>query len=893
MQIKNKKLLVPGYLTNYIYPILLKKNNQKTSFGLKIDNIYSLLDESDYNKISNENIIFQVHEILLNNQKEFIVFKDILENINFIKQFINFYTECIYYEIDINSLPEDSDEEKEIKTIIKLIDSLNLNIKDNYNNLKTKLNEYEVINDFYSQFIEYKLMNKAFDNDCNKYDIEDLFFNNPTVIKKKATTRSKELDDICEYILDNNDKTIQVVAPKNIYMDDIARIFNAYKIPFRRIAYKKDSVIVKRLINFVDFLRKKDNKSLLLVLRNDDLNKDLCDYIEHFKVDVSELLMPFKRFSKIDYKKIDEIRNKIYKENDEAIRNDLEKELNKLLSKHKWFDIIDYSKTRPMIILENLAEKRRQEINESLNAWLNNNPYDALLNYYNSLVNDYNWKEYENELNAFSNAGKLIIEAHNNNGSLNILYDLLNDIKISDKKDETNVVIITDMNHLFPNMDITIVVGANEGIFLPTLEKKEIIKEDYVLKINNYPSLNERLNFSKLKMECLSRISPTVVLSYCYSDYSGKEHKLSSYIENTFNVDENEFEEKIIENEFNYYKEVDRIISKENAEALFIREDNAIFGSVSSLETYQNCPYAYFLQRGLGISDLEGYQSIDASVLGNIRHKIFEILGKNDFKELNKLENLLDEYIDSIKDVFTGEKEELEIKKRMIKDILVLNGMIAEKLRDSDDFSCIAQEYKIENERIDAGKYHFNFNAIVDRIDANYQYFRVIDYKSSSHKIELRKLLEGQQLQLITYLWLLWKKDLFNKEPLGVFYFNLNRESEYNNVINKIIDAFNNEDDEFNLFKDKNKLKGYYIPNTKDLDIKNEYLSTANSIESDFDLHSMEGIDEFLNDIFVRIANNIASGHMESKPSDDTCRYCSFSSICHKEKFKTAEDDDE
>ena len=929
MEIKQSKLLVPGYLTNQIYPVLLEKEKQKAVFGTKIDNVYSLMDNKDYKKLSKEAIVFKVHNILKENKSSFKVFEGVLENISFINQLINFYSECIYYEIDINSLPQDSDEEKEIKKIIELIDSLNLGIRENYNSLITNSKDYEVLDGFYSTFVEYKLLEKVIENKNKKFDNSGLFYNDPQYICKKATTRGKELDDISKFIIENGESSIQVVVSDNLYYEDIARVFTSYDIPFRRVTYKSSSVLVNRLLEFVDFLIKKDLDSLLVVLRKlpgykvygddkkpilDENGKEiivdydkLCDYAKHFKLELEEFNKPFERFSNIDYDTIIKLRKNIESEKDETKKEKLKEERNKIVDSNKFFDVVDFQKSEPLIILEKQAERRRQHLQKTLDKWINDDPYESLMKFYNDMTVQTNWEEKENDYSAFVNAGRLIVESQKNNGDLKILYEMLKDVKKSDDKQDSSVILITDMNHLYINKNITIVVGANEGTFLPALEKNEIIKEDYVSKIEKYPSLEERLAFNELKMNCLSKISPVVLLSYCYSDYTGKEHKLSNYIEKTFNKTEEDFVELDINDQdnYNYYKNIDKTISKENAKKLFVKQDNGISGSVSSLEKYQNCPYSYFLQRGLGISDIEGYQKIDASVLGTLRHKIYEILGSNNFDDPKQLENLLNEYTEIINNVFTNESDEANIRKQMMGDALKLNQEIAYRLKD-DGFKCVAQELKLDKVRVDAGDYHFNFTAIIDRIDQNDEYYRVIDYKSSNKTLNLSKFDEGKQLQLLTYLWLLWKEKKYSNEPAGAYYFDLNINKKKQDI-DKVIDAIQNNQ-LLEMFINNNKLQGFTLKHLERIKRtgnpeygeykNNDLFSNAKDGRDEerkakYDIRLIEVLDTFLTELYTDIANRIVEGRMESAPDQDTCRYCSFSSICHKEAFDTNEEGQE
>jgi len=63
----------------------------------------------------------------------------------------------------------------------------------------------------------------------------------------------------------------------------------------------------------------------------------------------------------------------------------------------------------------------------------------------------------------------------------------------------------------------------------------------------------------------------------------------------------------------------------------------------------------------------------------------------------------------------------------------------------------------------------------IDRIDAGQnedaRFIRVIDYKSSSKDINLNELVAGTQIQLITYIDSMAKKE--NAQPSGILYFNL------------------------------------------------------------------------------------------------------------------------
>lgn len=904
MQIKETKILVPAYLTNVVYPFILKQNKEDAAFGIKIDNIHSLMSEEDYRKMSDEEVLMQTHSELKKHKDTFAVFDKVLDKMSFIEQFISFYRECVCYEIDIDSLPEDSDEEIEIKRIMKLIDSLELNIKNNYQHFRQKGIEYQIFNDFYGQFMEYRLFKKLLNEGCPSYKIEDIRRKAENISCLKTTTRGKELDAVALYIVNECDSSsTQVVIPKGVYSEDIARVFKAHDIPFRRVGYSKESMLVKKLREFIDFLIHKDLNSFLKVLVHNKGTEHLYEYASHFEIDVKEIYNEFKRFSFVDMDRILDLENKAASQSDQTAREKITNKIRNTLSEYRFLDIIDWSRTRPLVLLEREAEKERKQIENTVKDWLENDPYLSLQEFYNDIVENTDWKLYEHDYQAFTKAGTIIREAQKEDLELNILQELISKCRNNDEKTDSNAVTITDTDHLMMGKETTIILGAEEGVFLQALEKNGIIKEDYVEKIANYPSLEERLQFSELKMDLLKQISPNIIISYCYSDYAGKEHKLSSYIEKAFDTSEKKFTEWP-DNKYEYLQEKNNTISKEKARTLFVTKDNGISGSVSSLETYQNCPYNYFLQKGIGISEQEGYQQVDPAVLGTLRHRIFELLGKDRFNDRDLLDRLLDGYMDELKKVFDGQKDELELKRIMIGNILKLNETIARKIAQSGSYTDAKQEYRLDRERVEAGEYHFNFTAIVDRIDYDDSFYRVVDYKSSNVRFSTTAFDEGKQLQLMTYLWLLWKKKQIAGQPVGAYYFDLNVNGE--NDIAKAKKSFESKEEAEALFEKKNSLQGLTLvpgnneSGNKDILKNGGYLTNVTSAsdrrseesKEKYDIDKIEGIDIFLSELYENIADRIVNGHFEKNASDDTCRYCSFSSICHKEKIEESEEED-
>lgn len=224
---------------------------------------------------------------------------------------------------------------------------------------------------------------------------------------------------------------------------------------------------------------------------------------------------------------------------------------------------------------------------------------------------------------------------------------------------------------------------------------------------------------------------------------------------------------------------------------------NVVEGSVSRLENYARCPFAYFLKYGLHIRERDVYE-FDALHLGNLFHSVLE-----DFSEGLKKEN---------KD-WRG-LDESEITQRVsacVEGIVpkAFNEIIAEdphfKYTMKRVKNVMSHSIKALCTHVRAGRFAprefevgFGINKAlppivfdlgkekrmilsgkIDRVDllesSGGTYVKIIDYKSSSHDFSKEELYYGLQLQLILYMdsYIRTKRAAEGKNllPGGVFYF--------------------------------------------------------------------------------------------------------------------------
>lgn len=230
----------------------------------------------------------------------------------------------------------------------------------------------------------------------------------------------------------------------------------------------------------------------------------------------------------------------------------------------------------------------------------------------------------------------------------------------------------------------------------------------------------------------------------------------------------NEWCEKIIANAFREYKA--KSLDKEVARNLY---GDLLTVSVSTLEKFAACRYAHFVTYGLSLCDREkfGLESVD---MGNLSHDILEKVGEKlneeglDFStaEVTVSESEVDAAIELLTKEYNGdllvsdEKTKYYVRQlaRIMKRTVKTLGFQLSKGKYKPEM------YEMKFEKMydlatseDGNTKRVELKGRIDRTDiyddgSNKSYVKIIDYKSSSHKLDPKMLEEGLSLQLAIYM---------------------------------------------------------------------------------------------------------------------------------------------
>lgn len=380
-------------------------------------------------------------------------------------------------------------------------------------------------------------------------------------------------------------------------------------------------------------------------------------------------------------------------------------------------------------------------------------------------------------------------------------------------------------------------------------------------------------------------------------------------------------------------------LSYELANDLFTLSRGESKGSASSIETYNKCPYRYFLERTIKLKERKNYE-ISSMDIGNLIHSVFEkIFSKYDNKDLfdnKKSEAIIDNEIkealaDSLSfkelkngnDIYYGNNK-LELVKNLTKNLIIKSLEYIEKITANSKFDKHYEEMPFNfNVKSDDGNVK-NSEEIEGRIDkvelydeGDNTYVNIIDYKSgmSPKKINIKDIENGVSIQLLLYLDFMRNynnKDLnkSNNEtalikddkkiiPCGAFYLwiddpiiKIESKSDIPLVPSAKLDlvsyvgiSYGNEDalkiinEEFNIEKTKSGDNAGKVKKVKD-DAKGYVLKGIM-------FNDIEELDKLSKTVHKKINDSISeikSGVIKAKPDNEgNCKYCPYVNVCKKE----------
>ncbi len=354
------------------------------------------------------------------------------------------------------------------------------------------------------------------------------------------------------------------------------------------------------------------------------------------------------------------------------------------------------------------------------------------------------------------------------------------------------------------------------------------------------------------------------------------------------------------------------IENPENAKRLFGKKLSL---SASQLETYGNCPFQYFCKYGMRAKERK-VASLDAANIGTVVHAVLEKLLSNHkgekirFLDEKTAREEISRYLSEYMEKFMGSAEEktsrfMYLYGRLFKTLSFIAKRLLAEFGESDfepvDFELpISEKEGVRPIRITLFDGFVELHGIVDRVDVmkrnNKTYLRVVDYKTGPKEFSLSDIFSGLGMQMVLYLVSIWKNgtERYGKVvPSGVLYlpartepFSSERGEDEKKTEEKALcggrmDGMILDDGDVIKGMD-NSLSGRFIPikaNKKSGALSGKFIS----------LSQLEELSKKLEKTMAEMGENLHGGKIPARPAcgkghAQTCEWCSFSSVCQREK---------
>ena len=371
-----------------------------------------------------------------------------------------------------------------------------------------------------------------------------------------------------------------------------------------------------------------------------------------------------------------------------------------------------------------------------------------------------------------------------------------------------------------------------------------------------------------------------------------------------------------------------RKINSETAEQLYGGEMKA---SVSRFQSYFNCNFQHFSNYGLKLNVRQNY-TVRPLEIGNLYHNALEkvaadlnmTLEHDDKKIKSTVKNAVETVLRTISyGIFERSEYYLSLKEKAVqaitttllfmKDIETLGNYkmtLIEAVfgKKSDELGELILASPNGKKIILRGK--------IDRVDTyktdGKVYVNIIDYKSSARDLRKSDVLNGVELQIITYMYVLMNKaeELLDGEiiPNSMLFYHVNEPKV------KAEDAAEAQKERQNALKPK----GLFVAddNTSNIDGNrglenlitdteyiNEYFPLQEKKDGTFTSHAKKRVlseemfkhySEYVMEKFKTATDEIYDGNTLANPIDTNgglpCQFCDFKAACHIDKLINAED---
>ncbi len=469
------------------------------------------------------------------------------------------------------------------------------------------------------------------------------------------------------------------------------------------------------------------------------------------------------------------------------------------------------------------------------------------------------------------------------------LMDSFKNEDVSLDKEIVNVNLISQLPTSFNNKNIYF-LGCCQNSF-PKLVKNSDYFNDSVREVNNLLTSKEINNFNTTNLVNQIYSLNKGILTYntsfnqIISDVLIKLNKLTSIKNINNNVskiyDEVEFA-KALDNYYIYQEENDNLTSlyQSNVKDIYQSYSNKFNGtfkidkniklSATSLETFYECKYRYYLEKVLHVPT---YKDESSSKLGSYFHLMLKKLFNNEMN-ISDVDNETNIYM---LDNNISDDEETKYYYNRYKEYVVKSYNIINDLYHKGTFTKIEFEKDIKHVlecKVNDSTYYDLVEGIIDKYFIyqveELQKVLIVDYKTGDNKIDLNLLEYGLKIQVPYYFYLL-SLGKENMALLGAFIQRVMPSKMYKHINKKTVDM---------QYQDELVYNGCF--SSEDSDFLKNIIKNKDALSKEYIDSMIETINFLVNNSLMSIHEGDFTIDPKMIDKESTCKYCPYGTICYK-----------
>ncbi len=778
--------------------------------------------------------------------------KHSLDSFSFIEELIQFVTHLKQFSIPLTALSKQNPVDIELAFIISTVYDCPLTVDAQLQAIHThhSTKQIYIIDTYATPFQKY-----VYDLLYAQGALCITHAQKPQTIQYySALNKRKEVESLAQYIIEHNIQPHQakISILSNDYQPFIKSIFQFYKIPFR---FKKESYIpslLQKFISLVEYAMQPNQQTLTPLLRGQVFPvAHVLDCLHYMQLFECTMDTPFTHVQA------------------------------NVIS----YDVINEQEYTHLCSLEQRAETARIAIQPILKQLVSTQNIQDTLSFIDAyLIENHKFEIHSDRTTMLTIRQEMrhAIRHFTQLSQLRLCIDILSNKEVNLSQGQGFFVAhLKEQAFVHP---YHFVLGCTQSNYpaLPTFNG--VFKEEHY---NCIPAmlLANRYDLHVQNLEKLLSTSHTLICFYPFSTFDGKGAETSLELDSFLQTQLMPY--PLIENQYEHSRTF--TLQPELAKKLFVRKDT-IHGSISSFEQYAKCHYAYFLRYGLRLKQPVDTQFNEAKA-GTLLHYIMETLVQSKQGGYTKTSRhecvaLLQSKIEEYKLIYPNKNAYLDQLGARLIDTIVLNLQILDEQEATNHLNEHMVEHKFLH-TLPFEEFTIQLTGYIDRIDFNSDFFRVIDYKSSSKSLQESDVFTGLQLQLMTYLLVM--EDVLKKRPLGAFYYSLHTpytNMQYAKVKKRpvALQLYKTEDKKLQFMKSK-KLDGWICDeHIEVLDdsgtmIKGMSMTKSKGLGAKT-IYNFEQLKSYLIEIYEQLSNSMIQGDIDCIPSDFACTYCPYGSLC-------------